>query len=165
MPFCHMSRAIWSVCEDQLWTATRTQLSVVRGMCCCTQPNLLCSAKPQWNTCTNCQECALRPAGADWQMFNASQKQMRRAMLSLYGSKKRLVPPRAPLDLTGPMGRTIHLIFIVQVRMLLWPLSSILLHFGQVCMLPWPLQSILILVRQECRCCHATSLAILMQYT
>ena len=52
-------------------------------------------------------------------MFNVSQKQKRRAMLSLYGSKKRLVPPRAPLDLTGPMGRTIHLIFLVQVRMLL----------------------------------------------
>ncbi|DBA94899.1 TPA: hypothetical protein ACH3X1_002432 [Trebouxia sp. C0004] len=53
-------------------------------------------------------------AGADWQMFNASQTQMRRAMLSLYGSKKCLVPPRAPLDLTGPMGRTIHAIFLVQ---------------------------------------------------
>ncbi len=67
------------------------------------------------------QECVLGPAGADWQMFNASQKQMRRAMLSLYGSKKRLVPPRAPLDLTGPMGRSIHLIFLVQVCMLPWP--------------------------------------------
>ncbi len=88
-------------------------------MCCCTQPNLLYPAKPQWTTCMNCQECALGPAGADWQMFNVSQKQKRRAMLSLYGSKKRLVPPRAPLDLTGPMGRTIHLIFLVQVRMLL----------------------------------------------
>lgn len=68
------------------------------------------------------QDCALELAGADWKMFNASQKQMRRAMLSLYGSKKRLVPPRAPLDLTGPMGHTIHLIFLVQVHMLPWPL-------------------------------------------
>lgn len=74
------------------------------------------------------QDCALGPAGADWQIFNASQKQMRRAMLSLYGSKKRLVPPRAPLDLTGPMGRTIHAIFLFQVRMLPWPLQSILIH-------------------------------------
>ena len=38
MPFCHMSSAIWSVCEDCMWTATTAQLFAVRGMCCCTQP-------------------------------------------------------------------------------------------------------------------------------
>ena len=59
----------------------------------------------------------MRLTGADWQSFNAAQKQVRMDMVRLYGNEKRLVPPKNPLATAGPEGASFLFVFYFQVGM------------------------------------------------
>lgn len=58
-------------------------------------------------------------SGADWQTFNATQKEVRKDMLRLYGNKRHLVPPRSPFELAGPTGPATQALFLLQVSTVL----------------------------------------------